>query len=61
MKLIYFVLAIKKRIQDNFSNFNYCIKRKNLKGKKKYKAKKSCFTSLKLSTKKMWQVIEVFI
>jgi hypothetical protein len=61
MKLIYFVLAINKRIQDNFSNSNYCIKRKNRKAKKKYKAKKLCFISLKISPKKRWQVTEVFI
>lgn len=61
MKLIYFFIAINKRIQGNFSNSNYCIKRKKSKGKKRYKTKKSCFISLKISPKKRWQVTEVFI
>jgi hypothetical protein len=34
MKLIYFVLAINKRIQDKFSSSNYCIKRKLVREKK---------------------------
>jgi hypothetical protein len=52
MKLIYFFIAINKRIQDNFSNSNYCIRRKKIKGKKRYKTKKIMFHIFKNITKK---------